>query len=342
MKLIKNTIFDIIKLYKNFFRWNISKLLIVSYSALLAFVFTIPIILIIFVYGHFASISFLELFEQILLRNFGADNFVNIMLIIWWVTYVFMYLYQHVLLVKLGMKIDEGKKIKFFNKDYYNFWVIKRYIYLNFINVALLIIPVLFFALFIWIINNFVWWIEAITNFSDSKMMLFWIITIIWFLFSLLLFLYIFYRVCFSYFMLIWDKHFKQKTIAYFKKSIISTKGFKNFFRFLSVILLFLLVLFPFKFIKTSQKESALSISNFLAYDSFNEDEKAMIMKEKAAYIQWLQLKYANINRWDLERELTSIEYWMILINILQFLFLYWVIDVVLLSFYKNIIIKHK
>ena len=252
ISLLKNIFLDVFKLYKNFFHWNLSKLIIFIWSIILAILWILPFVIIMFVYWYFAWIDLSLLLEQLLTKQLGSDLFINIFLYFITIVFFVMYFYWYILLIKLNFEYKNSKKLTFLKNYYFNFKKIKKYINLTLINWLILFIPILFFVLLIFVISLFIWPIVNIENIMTFKNTIFTVISLLGFIVSLIIFVYLFYRICFSYFELIIDKKDKKKTLDYFKISFEITAWFKKFFKFLLIITIFLIFMFPLNFVLNS------------------------------------------------------------------------------------------
>lgn len=341
--LIKNIFLDIIILFRNFLHWNLSKLLIFVWSIILSFLSILPFILIVFIYWYFAWLDLGLLLTQVLSKELWSDLFINIFLYFITIIFFVTYFYQYVLLTKLNFKYSAWKKLDYFKNYYFNILKFKKYLVITFFNFLILLIPILFFILIIWIFIVFNWSIsDTINILLESKNSFFTWFSLILFIISILGFIYLFYRVSFSYFIFIDDDKNKGKCLNYLKKSFEITKWFKTFFKFLLVVFVFLTIQFPSNFLLNVYEESAVNINNYIAYKSFSDKDKWLLMDSNSSYIQTLLLEYSKFSDDVLNNDIRKYDIYIILLNIFNFLFLYWITNMVFVSFYKRELIKDK
>ena len=372
--LIKNIFLDIFNLFRNFFHWNLSKIFILIWSFVLSFLSILPFVLIIFIYWYFAWIDLTQLFFQILSKQLWTNLFVNLLLYIIIIIFFIIYLYQYILLIKLNFEYLEWKKLKYIKNYYFNITKIKRYIILTLLNFAVLLIPVIFFLLIIWILMIFNWSInETINSLLTSGNNFFSWFSFISFIISIIAFIYILFRICFSYFIFIDDEKNEKKILYYFKKSFKITKWFKVFFKFLSILIIFLIIQFPIRILLNFSEQSSVSIGNYIIYKNLDQVENELVFRilslpEKKItnvddleiyknlskeeqnllsfsninYLQSLILEYSKFSDKQLNSNIRKYDRYIILLNIINFLFLYWITSMVFVSFYKRELVKNK
>ena len=89
-------------------------------------------------------------------------------------------------------------------------------------------------------------------------------------------------------------------------------------------------------------KKKVTDFSNFIIYTDSSDEEKDLIMQNNSTYIQVLLLEYSKYSREELNNNFRKYDIYIILLNIFNFLVLYWVIIMVFTSFYKRELVKNK
>lgn len=248
--------FDILKVYKHFFYWNLSKIYIVMWSFLLWIILTSPILFIICIVAFFDPIRWLEILAFIV---GGTDPTLEIFALFssypYWLILMFflslwaffMFLignsYKQYLYAKLHQGIIKWENLPYFHDSFFSKIHIIRLSTLITYNLLILLIPstivvILFFILYFLHASGFIsfgifsWWLLILT------------------LATIFTFSYIIFRLLFSVIILSWDdKKSVEKHTAFFyiKKSILLTKWYKIYLKFLFILGIIFLLLSPFR-----------------------------------------------------------------------------------------------
>ena len=247
---IKNSFLDVSLLYRNLLSWNISKILIFSYSVVLWFLSTLPFILIFFIYTLFNDTSFLSILNIFFTWELTSNFFLNIIYSLIVFTFVVMFSYSNIMLMKVKKTYFKWEKIEYKDKDkeYLNYKKIVRYFVLSILNILILLVPVAIFIALMWILYFVAGWFENIqlllaswfnNYFSITSLLLFTITSV-----SLI---YLSYRIIFSYLILSEETIKSDKTcvVSYIKESFLKTKWIKNFLKFWLLITIFTVILVP-------------------------------------------------------------------------------------------------
>jgi hypothetical protein len=266
--------FDLLLLYKSLIHWNISKLGIYFGSILLWLVLSLPFFII---YGFVWDLSFLEIYislfswisissfdsfiinlvyiykslSYIVLLLFSLD-FLNIIFLIWWILFLFSFFYSSFSLIKISNWYLKWEKISFKSLNFLNYKKIIRFFTLSFLNILILLIPVLLFVLLVWILFLFSWDLSELNAIVlASSKNYFSILSLVFLILCSILLIYTIYRIIFSYFILSEDDEFNKErwVVSYIKESFLLTKSYKLFFKFISVVLIFFVLILPFKYI---------------------------------------------------------------------------------------------
>ena len=341
---MKNTILDIYSLYRNFFHWNISKIFIFIWSIILGFLVILPILWILILYAYFVKLGMKELFFQIFSNNLWDDLVVNIFL--HFITFLFFiaYTYWYALLIKLNLKYLKWGKLKYLKNYYFNFSKIGKYFLMSFINIFILIIPFILLLIIILVLFLFIWetWVSDLAaTIINWKNYLFVIISLILLIVSSLSSLYLLYRVYFSYFIFIEDDKNKHKILFYIKESFKLTKWFKKILKFTSILIIYLLFLFPIKFVWEYLENSTVHLNNYLSVKDITAEEEAYLKQNgNYNYYQSLKLEYSHFSDKELKSMSSKYDIYFILFNIFSFSFVYWLLHMILCSFYKRELLK--
>jgi len=155
---------DLILLYKNFIHWTISKILIFSWSIVLGFILTIPLIFIFFIYSLFSDLNMSLLIQWIFSWTAFYDIYANIILYLIILVYFIGFSYSNILLLNLNNWYIEWKNILYKANDYFNVRKIIKFIKLSFLNLLIIIIPFIIFLILIGILILFSGWTDKVNE----------------------------------------------------------------------------------------------------------------------------------------------------------------------------------
>ena len=120
------------------------------------------------------------------------------------------------------------------------------------------------------------------------------------------------------------------------EKSIKKTKGFKNIFRFSSILVILIIILLPFDILNAVFENNKQKIKDYISYSDID------IQKEdEEYYYEWLKLEFNDYSKEKLQKLYTKNLYFSIVFYVLYFLFINWLIDMFLVSFYKRQILAN-
>lgn len=330
VQLIKSIFLDILELYKNFLHFNISKVLIYLVSLLIAFVLAIPFLIIWFIY--LANTGFSIDVYQLL-----ANQFLLVAWIILWLILLFLvsawYYYSFLLLNNLNLNYIKRKKLEFTKNYYFNFKFFLTYIKVFSFNFLILLSPVILFIIWFFVLI-FIFWgydasLSAVLAWANNS---FSISLIAWLIICSLAFFYLLYRILFSYVILVeeskWTK-FKEATY-YIKKSFKLTNNIPKIWKFLVIWILVYILTLP---IYLPQGYFALKTERVSDYLSIKNNE-ATEKKYNPYYTQDLELEFSNVSEEDLLREFNFNRNFVTIFLILEFLFINWLFNMMIVSFY--------
>ena len=210
--------------------------------------------------------------------------------------YILGFYYSRVFLNIMSLKYLEWKRFKYFKKSYFNLKKLLKYFQISFWNILYLSIPIFIFIVLMWILILFVWGREEIISILTnlSSLNYFTVISFILFTFSSIWFMYILYRIYFSYIIFI-DNSTDEKAYFYVKKSFKITKWYKKLFKFSLIILILFILILPFE--KTSKyfENKKIDIINYFNYTNYSEEEKENLNlnPDEIYYYQELLLEYS-------------------------------------------------
>jgi len=331
---------DISFLYKNFFHWNISKLIIKIYSFFLWISFSFPFIVFLIIIAFIDPINWLDIISGLasdktmwikiiwtLLVHPFFVTFEIFIFVLFFISFIFWYSYSIFLETNLYNEYINKNKLGYLKNYYFNLSIIKQYtlILLRILWYLFLYFSILicWFILFYILINNIsnTFFYTLVLKIKDI------------FLFSFfILFFYILYRIIFSYIIYI-DSKKDKKASFYIKKSIKLTKPKKVLFKFVGGLFLLFLLILPFAFIKTNIDTNVKNIKLYLWYKYW----VSKLIDENDLYkYNILKATYENTSDKDLKNELRRNYYYSILYTIFSFLVLDGLFTMFIVSFYRR------
>lgn len=355
ISLIKSIFWDIISLYKNFWHWIFSKTLISISRYLVALLFILPFLIVLIVIVWFSPYSFLEyqkIIQDILIALYPLGNnflwfsiwitlisILFVLMIVWWIIAMF---YNRILLAKLNLRYIDWKKLKYKKNLYFDRKMFLKYFTLSLQLLVILFIPIILFVVWFLILFFVFWgasWVNAI---MDNTWTTNWfsIVSFFYFLVCLWLFIYLIFRLYFSYFILVEDN---KKTIKQcIKKSFKVTKWYKKLLKFIGIMLVLFAAYMPFNYISQVIDYNAKSISYYVWMKQYiwkGSAQEKLTQEEFYGFTQ-LEQNYRTLSEQELvgKAKFMGIMSWIYFI--FHFVFLYGIFDMVLLSFYKRELLK--
>ncbi len=336
--LIVNVFWDIFYLYKNIIHFFISKILILLVTLLYIIVFFIPIFLVFGLIFNFLGFFDWGFNPYLFLGNpyymIGGILFIVFLFI----AYIISYSWSQILLNRLSFWYVNREKLPF-SKNYY----FDKKLFFIYFKVSLLLILIALIPFIIWwigflIIISFFWGISeslAVANswIWNSLSISLLILTIL----SLILLIYLMYKTIFTYVILV-DKYLKwkeiKKAIYYVKKSFKFTKWVKRFFRFFVVSLIIWILISPIYFFEDYFSTKAANIKDYIYYSAKIKNWEDL--KEYTIDYETLKLDYSDYDVEQLNFMVKKYSYLATLFYILEFVLIWGLYNLVLVSFYKN------
>lgn len=331
-QLIKSIFLDILELYKNFLHFNISKILIYLVSLLIALVLALPFLIIWFIYlsNNDYSINIYDLL---------ANQFLLVVWSILWLVFLFFvsawYYYSFLLLNNLNLNYIERKKLDFTKNYYFNFKMFWNYIKLFFYNFLILLSPVVLFTIWFFVLIIIFWGYDASLNAvlawaSNS----FSVSLVIWLIICSLIFFYLSFRLLFSYVIFVQEsKGTKFKKASYYiKESFNKTKNASKIFKFLIIWILVYIITLP---IYLPEGYFALKLERVTDYMTIKYNEVSE-NQYNLYYAQDLELEFSKSTEEELYGDYNFYKNLVIIFSILEFLFINWLFNMMIVSFYKR------
>jgi len=252
--------------------------------------------------------------------------------------YIVWYSYSQVLLTRLNFSYADREKLAISKNYYFDKKIFLAYLKLSFLLVWIFLLPIVIWILgFIILILISGWITESLqivnSGISNNISLGLLILTII----SIALFIYLSYKTAFAYIILV-NKYYKKweikKASYYIKKSFKFTKWFKKFFKFTLVMFVLLLITSPVYFFEDYYSTKAQDIRSYINLDTFY---KAWwdLWKNTLDY-QALKIDYADKSLEELSYDLKKYSNLSMLFYVLEFLFIWGLFNMVLVSFYKS------
>lgn len=333
MELLKKLVFDLLKLYKNFIHWNTSKLLSVIFSFLVAIAFVLPIAVFLVICWFVDSINWLSMFSSMSYTWAASTSFLSIFMshpvyvlflmfvfLIWVVAYLTAIYYNMMNLFNLYLWYTKWEKIGFLSNVYFDFRKIFRFFVLNVLSTLSIFAPIVIFLIITLIIVLAFGWSQSTINYLNSSN---WfnplnILVVILWIAVVISTIYIWYRITFSYMIMLDEEYDKKPILQSYIASYKITKWLV-FFKVMLLSLWFAVILYILNLILNW-------IFNLFVIDLF-----------------WVSSSYFETNN-ALALFMDSILAGNLLISLFLFLFyflyfisLYWVTEMFFVSIYKNI-----
>lgn len=362
LSLLKNILWNTILLYRNFIHWNASKIIYYVYGIIVWVVLALPFLALAGLSIWLSDMS-VAIVTDFLLYGSGGVEFVGTLFsspfasIAALCMLVFAALalgigvsYGEYLLYGLNLSYIKWKKLKLFSKKrFLNRNLLQKYIALVAWMLLALFIPLVLYAVIVWIIVLGFWWIEALNNYlilhpsnivSISLLILFIIVigVCVWLV----------YRLSFAFLLLIDSKASKTSALKYLKKSYVMTSGWKKPFRFFIVLLLTLLAFSPVLYIGESLQNKQADMhaySDFIVVEQEMGSEalaQELITSNPQAYELYtlLQLEYGSPSIEELSQAVMKLNWYNNIYLLFYFLSLYGVMHMVFTSFYIHCLKK--
>ena len=349
--LLKHVFKDVMKLYSNFLHWNFSKISIAVFGFIIALSVMIPFLLITFIILFIFNVDWYAYTGHLINNTLTNDMVLHKDFFLWAILWIFNavifffgWSYARIMYFDLNLKYIDHKKTKYNKMRFFHFPIIWNYYKMSWIIATYLLIPIVIglvvFSIFIasfWGINQA--WVEFTNGSQIAAIGSLLIALITW-----LSFIYLSFRFYFSYIIFV-ENHDSEKLDFSVKKCIKQswnlTKGWKSVMKLLGVLFVTVIVLLPANLIEESLNKTYTDINNYQLFISVWESDKLKLQESDPYYYGQISLKYQQISAEDLEKNIQIYYYLIIFFNILLFLFIAGLMEMVMVSFYKRVL-THK
>ena len=331
---IKKTTKDVFKMYKNFWHFTISKILIfwtwIWYAILMAIPFLLFFLWVFYYFNRLWTISI-----------FGEHFYIVILLAIIFVIAFFLvfsaYSFYYPLLLNLNFSYLKNKKLNYLKNFYFDKKFFFSYIKLFLLNIFIIFSPFIIAGILFLIISMFYGWFwEIQLLIMQNTASSFFNITFVIFLIASLVFLYLIYKTLFAIVIFV-DKYKEDKKIKsslyYIKKSFKLTKWYKKFLRFFSLFFLLIIVSLP---IEIPSNFYYNNIGEIKEYNFLKQNPENINDENSKYFFDYLSKQYWNLNQEELKNILYKNYILYGFFQLLHFLFIVWLLEMILVSFYKR------
>lgn len=327
---------DILFMYRNFFHWNISKILIFIWSMILWVLLMIPIFVIALIVWVIDPINWMSIVSFGLgwedasleiLASYTEHFYWALVMLVLWICGLFLFLlgtsYSFLLMARLSLKYTQRKKLSFKKNLYFSRKHIKNFFMMS----TLFLLPFLILL----ILGIFV--IALVSQIFPLE-----ITAILTILVWIGIAIYIAYRTIFSFIILAEQKKSAEihKSKSYRKSSFMLTTG-KNIWKFLFLFFLYLLLKSPFNSYEIHLEKQMQYMGEAFAYQT---GQIQNVSESKQKYLELLSQEYSDLSSEELQEKIIGISRIRILYAVLLF-FVFGGLGVMLLtSFYTRVLLK--
>jgi len=340
--LIKNIFTDISFLYKNFFHWNISKILILLASFLVWMILSLPFFFLMIVLGFIDPIDWMSLWfeEHTFFSDVANYALIHPFYVLGWIFLcmlwgIFLFLWSsYAIVLESNLYLNYFKKNKLGFKD--NIYFDKKKI-------------VTYFWIFAWILFYLSLPLFAFSTLFLIAFLLFKVFTIsitfLAILFALIAFicvvwfLYVAYRLSFAYLTFVDTENYflPKKAKFYIDQSFALTK-WKVFFKFLGIFALFSILLAPFNLINIELDEN---INDMRGYLSYQTGQRQIENIQDEYFYNFLKEEFSGMSNDEVFSKMQSTYVLQILYTLFFFLVIGGIFTMVLTSFYRRVLEIH-
>jgi len=253
--------------------------------------------------------------------------------------YIVMFLYSNILLINLYNSYISQNKIKINNIKYFDFNLIIKYFKLTLLNMLILLIPVMIFLLLIFILYITSWWISWWHDLlATGEYNYLSVISLLLFVVLVISFIYILYRIIFWYFILSDEKYYKLENSIYYylKESIKKTKWVSRFFRLILSLLLYLIIFAPLNYLDNYLEKDFKAVKNYIILSDLDEKQLEQLPVDNRYYYESMQIEFKDFTEKEIYAKLNNSSIKVLMFNIFNFIFLYWIFIMLLTSFYRR------
>ena len=345
-KQFRKILYDIFTVYKNFLHWNLSKICINIWWFLVGVILALPFFLLIvfialidpipwgnFLVYHMQWIS--PLWEVLEYAGRYTFSFVIVtcLMIITWVMFFIWNAYSHVLYIRLYNSYIDKDKLPLPIRDniYFSIVHIHRFVTIALWTFLVLLIPTIIILLFVWIL--IVFFNEGFIDLTIFSLYLF-ILTLI----SIFIFSYVIYRIFFAYILMSLDsgKRVAETTArSYIQKSFLITAWWKKYLKFLFILCVAFLVLYPFTMIHNTLDNDTTRLQQTIQYRTL-----AIADPDKAqeSDLRYVAQDYMHLDDETLFANYRGVRLLTFMLSFVSFFILSWLYTMVFFSFYRRVL----
>lgn len=230
---------NIIKVYRNFFHWNLSKIVIWIYSRIFWIIINIPIAIVIvgILYSISSSVK-LEWVNNLMLENkidywlvslFLSKPFAIISVIILSLVmlylFIFAMMYWELLQQNIFINYIKWEKLKILKNYYLNYKLIWKFFKLFFVSFSLILLPIILAWIYIIIILLSWYFVPFIKDLLMTQNIYFSIINLLILASFFVILINIILRLPVVNYVLLYSDDFNKKPLMYIKEAFKITKG---------------------------------------------------------------------------------------------------------------------
>ena len=270
---------------------------------------------------------------------YTADFFIFMFfVIIWAITFFLSMTYGKIMYFDLNLKYLENKKSDLVKTKFFNPKLFGKFYAISLRVFWYLLIPVAIFIVGMIVIIIVNGWVNATWVSLDNGNKTLALATFIFAAIAIIIFMYLSYRLYFSYVGLVDEKKYPeiQPAKTYVKNSFEITKGWKKPVKLLGTLLLFAIIIAPYTFTTQAIENTYNDVNNVVAFQQMWEEEKLAIMQANP-YFSGVLNKYKDISIEDLQRNISIYNYLLIFMSVVGFLLITGIVEMVMISHYKQI-----
>lgn len=340
----KQIVKDMILPYRNFFHWLISKIIINIVAFLIWVTLALPFVVL---WVFLALIDPIPWWDFIVYQVRGFDPLPEVLsyasmfifpfvimtlLMIWaFIAFIIWNAYSNVLFVPLYRSYMNWEKLGFSKNLQVEFVRIRYFTKIAFIQLSILILPVIIAWIFVLILVN--QWRQEIIGFEAFSLLVLPILLILIFIIS-----YILFRILFS--VIIFadtsSKSIQKHSAMHFiKKSLKLTRGFGNYIKFLFVLFTIYILTYPLTAITDRVVEDRDRLAQTIEYRALYVDDSELALNSR---IREIALDYENLNDQELRANFRWAQILALLFWIIWFMLFSWIYTMMFVSFYTRVL----
>jgi hypothetical protein len=257
------------------------------------------------------------------------------------IIFFFGWSYAKIMYFDMNLKYIDDKKPKFNKMRFFHVPIIWNYYKMSWIIAGVLLMPIIITIIIFTLFIVWLWGVNdagvAFTNgepfLAISSFIIFWL--------GALSFVYLSYRLYFSYIIFISNydaEYFDFKSLKCVKESWKITKGIKKLFKLLWILFVLSIMLLPFNLMEEWLNKTYKDVRNYQIFTQVWESDKLKLQESDPYYYGELSIKYGQVTSVDLEKNIQIYYYLIIFFNILLFLLISGLVEMIMVSFYKRVL----